>query len=75
MNARRVGAEFEACIRAGGVVLFPADTVYGLACDPDDKEAVQRLYLLKGRPPAKRAAVLFFDRDLAGHERVSVGAH
>src|SRR3954451_15956756 len=49
----------------GGIAVFPADTVYGLACDPDDKEAVQRLYLLKRRPPAKRAALLFFDRDLA----------
>src|SRR3954453_23302237 len=49
----------------GGIAVFPPDTVYGLACDPDDKEAVQRLYLLKRREPAKRAAVLFFDRDLA----------
>jgi L-threonylcarbamoyladenylate synthase len=49
----------------GGIAVFPADTVYGLACDPDDKAAVQRLYLLKRRDTAKRAAVLFFDRDLA----------
>src|SRR3954463_7981658 len=49
----------------GGIAVFPADTVYGLACDPDDKEAVQRLYLLKRRDAAKRAAVMFFDRDLA----------
>jgi tRNA threonylcarbamoyl adenosine modification protein (Sua5/YciO/YrdC/YwlC family) len=52
---------FERCIRAGGVVVFPSDTVYGLACHPDDPEAVRRLYELKGRPPAKAAAVMFFD--------------
>ena len=40
-------AAFEACIRAGGVVLFPADTVYGLACDPENRVAVERLYRLK----------------------------
>ena len=33
----------------GGVAVFPADTVYGLACDPDDKVAVERLYTLKRR--------------------------
>jgi L-threonylcarbamoyladenylate synthase len=51
---------FAATIRAGGVVVFPADTVYGLACDPENAEAVERLYSLKGRPPDKPAAVMFF---------------
>jgi L-threonylcarbamoyladenylate synthase len=53
---------FEECIAAGGVVVFPADTVYGLACDPSNEAAVARLYELKGRPPDKPAAVMFFDR-------------
>jgi L-threonylcarbamoyladenylate synthase len=52
--------EFEACIAAGGVAVFPADTVYGLACDPTSREAVSRLYALKGRPADKPAAVMFF---------------
>jgi L-threonylcarbamoyladenylate synthase len=56
---------FERCMRVGGVAVFPADTVYGLACDPDTREAVERLYALKGRPPDRPAAVMFFDRDLA----------
>jgi L-threonylcarbamoyladenylate synthase len=47
------------------VAVFPADTVYGLACDPSDAAAVERLYALKGRPPAKPAAVMLFDVDLA----------
>jgi L-threonylcarbamoyladenylate synthase len=53
---------FEECIVAGGVVVFPADTVYGLACDPENERAVARLYELKGRTPDKPAAVMFFDR-------------
>jgi L-threonylcarbamoyladenylate synthase len=56
---------FARCIHVHGVALFPADTVYGLACDPDADAAVQRLYRLKGRPPDKPAAVMFFRHDLA----------
>jgi len=56
---------FERCIAVGGIAVFPADTVYGLACEPDSKEAVQRLYMLKRRRPDKPAAVMFFALDLA----------
>jgi L-threonylcarbamoyladenylate synthase len=56
---------FGRCMSVGGVALFPADTVYGLACEPDDREAVARLYALKGRRPDKPAAVMFFALDLA----------
>jgi L-threonylcarbamoyladenylate synthase len=44
------------CLLAGGVAVFPADTVYGLACDPLNREAVRRLYALKGRPPERPAS-------------------
>jgi L-threonylcarbamoyladenylate synthase len=56
---------FARCIAVGGVAVFPADTVYGLACEPDTREAVERLYALKGRRPDKPAAVMFFDAELA----------
>ena len=52
--------EFEECIRAGGVVLFPADTVYGLAVDPDNEQAIERMYRIKGRPREKRSALMYF---------------
>ncbi|HTW11716.1 MAG TPA: Sua5/YciO/YrdC/YwlC family protein [Solirubrobacteraceae bacterium] len=51
---------FAQTIAAGGVVLFPSDTVYGLACDPLNEAAIQRLYALKRRPVDKSAAVMFF---------------
>jgi tRNA threonylcarbamoyl adenosine modification protein (Sua5/YciO/YrdC/YwlC family) len=57
--------EFARCLASGGVTVFPADTVYGLACDPENRLAVERLYLLKGRPRAKAAAVMYFDLDAA----------
>ena len=52
---------FERCISVGGVAIFPADTVYGLATGPDSREGVERLYRLKGRLPDKPSAVMFFD--------------
>jgi len=58
-------AAFAACIAAGGVAVFPADTVYGLACDPENSDAVAKLYALKGRPADKPAAVMWFDRGAA----------
>jgi L-threonylcarbamoyladenylate synthase len=58
-------ATFERCMAVGGVALFGADTVYGLACEPDNEEAVARLYAIKGRAPDKPAAVLFFSLELA----------
>lgn len=65
MIGARDAEVFERCMAVGGVAVFPADTVYGLACEPGSKEAVRRLYALKGRRPDKPAAVMFFDRELA----------
>jgi len=56
---------FEDVIARGGVVLFPSDTVYGLACDPENAAAIERLYALKGRPADKASAVMFFDLEAA----------
>jgi L-threonylcarbamoyladenylate synthase len=56
---------FERCMAVGGVAVFGTDTVYGLACEPDTPEAVERLYAIKGRRPDKPAAVLFFSLELA----------
>ncbi len=55
---------FADCVQGGGVALFPTDTVYGLACDPDNATAVRRLYTLKGRAPDKPAAVMLFRSSL-----------
>jgi tRNA threonylcarbamoyl adenosine modification protein (Sua5/YciO/YrdC/YwlC family) len=68
-----LSAQFESCIAAGGVVVFPADTVYGLACDPSNKFAVQRLYLLKRRPLEKPSALMFFSVESALASLPSLG--
>jgi L-threonylcarbamoyladenylate synthase len=66
MSERGAQAEtFERCMSVGGVAVFPADTVYGLACDVSDRMAVERLYRLKRRRLDKPSAVMFFDVALA----------
>jgi L-threonylcarbamoyladenylate synthase len=47
-------------IAAGGVVVFPADGLYGLACDPLDAAAIGRIHAIKGRDDGKPSAVLYF---------------
>jgi L-threonylcarbamoyladenylate synthase len=49
----------ERYIAAGRVVLFPADGLYGLACDPLDGAAVDRIHALKGRDEGKPSAVMY----------------
>ena len=56
---------FSRCMAVGGVAIFPADTIYGLACEPGHRAAVERLYELKGRPADKPSAVMFFMLELA----------
>ncbi len=38
-------------LRAGGLVAFPTETVYGLGADAANPEALRKLYAVKGRPP------------------------
>ncbi len=59
----------------GGVAVFPADTVYGLACDVHNRMAVERLYRFKRRPLDKPSAVMFFDRDRALAALPELGPH
>lgn len=53
-------AAFERVVADGGIAVFPADTVYGLAADPEQAAAVRRLSDLKRRDPAQPSAVMFF---------------
>ena len=50
--------EAVAAIRAGEVVGFPTDTVYGIGVDPLSESAVARLFELKGRPELKPVGLL-----------------
>jgi L-threonylcarbamoyladenylate synthase len=60
----------ERCVGEGGVAIFPADTLYGLACDPLRPEAIERIHAIKGRDEGKPSAVMYFS-PLAMRELVS----
>lgn len=60
----------ESTITGGGVAVFPADGLYGLACDPLDAGAIAKIHRLKGRDDGKPSAVMYFS-PLAIRELVS----
>jgi L-threonylcarbamoyladenylate synthase len=48
--------EINSCMQvleAGGLILYPTDTVWGIGCDATNKEAVSKIYSLKKRPDTK----------------------
>ncbi|MFN2154081.1 MAG: L-threonylcarbamoyladenylate synthase [Anaerolineae bacterium] len=50
-------------LRAGGLIAFPTDTVYGVAALPWEVEAVARLYIAKQRPKSLPIPLLLSDAD------------
>lgn len=81
-GADRARTGLELCIAAGGVAIFPADGLYGLACDPLNQEAIERIHRIKGRDDGKPSAVLYFSplamrellEDLGRRTKAAVGA-
>lgn len=41
------------CIKKGGIILYPTDTVWGLGCDATNPDAVRRIYEIKKREDSK----------------------
>ena len=50
-------------IKEGKIVVFPTDTVYGIGCDPYNKEAVEKVYRIKNRKQGKLFPVLGFSKN------------
>jgi L-threonylcarbamoyladenylate synthase len=50
----------ERYVRDGRIAIFPADTLYGLGCDPLNGAAVERIHAIKGRDQGKPSAVMYF---------------
>jgi len=50
-------------VRAGGLIVFPTDTLYGLGCDPHMPSALQKVYAAKGRSMTKAIPVLISHPD------------
>jgi L-threonylcarbamoyladenylate synthase len=54
----RFPAEMIASLRAGGAVIFPTDTLYGLGVDPRSERGLDRLFAAKGRDRGKPIPLL-----------------
>ena len=52
------------CLKAGGVIIYPTDTIYGLGCDINQPKAVERICKIKNVDPQK-AQLSFICRDLS----------
>jgi L-threonylcarbamoyladenylate synthase len=55
-------AEAVRVMRAGGVILYPTDTVWGIGCDATNAEAVAKIYAIKKRAESK-AMICLVDSD------------
>jgi L-threonylcarbamoyladenylate synthase len=49
-------------LRAGGLILYPTDTIWGIGCDASNAEAVSKVYALKQRAESKSLIVLVADQ-------------
>jgi len=56
-------------INRGGIAVFPTDTVYGIGCDPYNKDSVRKIYDIKSRNISKPFPVLVYSKDIA--ERIA----
>lgn len=52
-------------INDGGIVIFPTDTVYGIGCNPYNKESVKKIYKIKSRDIKKSVPVLTYSIETA----------
>lgn len=59
-------------LKDGGVIIYPTDTVYGLGCDIFNKEAVERIYMIKNETDTKLFSFLCSDlKDISKYAKVS----
>ena len=58
-------AQAATILAAGGVVAYPTETLYGLAVDPRNRDAVLRLFGLKGRPESSALTLIAADMEQA----------
>ena len=53
-------------LKAGGIILYPTDTVWGIGCDATNEDAVARVFELKKRSDSKSLITLVADADMLG---------
>ena len=64
-NLEKAVARAAEVLRAGGVILYPTDTLYGLGADAFSDEAVAKVYAVKGRDEKKPIHCIVADMEMA----------
>lgn len=60
------------CLKQGGVIAYPTDTIYGLGCDIFNKKGIKKIYQIKQRDPRKPFSFICADlSDVANYAQVS----
>ena len=57
-DSRYDKADLDQVLRAGGIIVYPTDTIWGIGCDATNAEAVRKIYALKQREDSKSMLVL-----------------
>jgi tRNA threonylcarbamoyl adenosine modification protein (Sua5/YciO/YrdC/YwlC family) len=74
-DARKIG-QVVRCLREGGVIIYPTDTVYGIGCDIHNARAVEKVARIKGVKPQKNnfSFICYDLSHIADYARVSNAA-
>ncbi|BCA79528.1 L-threonylcarbamoyladenylate synthase [Desulfuromonas sp. AOP6] len=60
------------CLKQGGVIVYPTDTIYGIGCDIFNKKGVKKIYQIKQRDPRKPFSFICSDlSDVSNYAQVS----
>ena len=46
-------------LKEGGIIVYPTDTLYGLGVDPENIQAMEKLFKLKDRPKEQQVSLMF----------------
>ena len=64
MNEEEIIKQAVSVLRAGGVILYPSDTIWGIGCDATNPEAVAKIFAIKHREDSKSLVTLASDLDM-----------
>lgn len=60
------------CLKQGGVIIYPTDTIYGLGCNIFSKASVKKIYQIKGRDDKKPFSFICSDlADITNYAKIS----
>ena len=67
MNEQLIEADLQRSVdalRAGGVILYPTDTIWGLGCDASNSRAIEKIYTIKKRTESKSLIILVSNEEM-----------